>query len=221
MSFVHPDRELGLRLVDGRNRFAVLPLPGRPTEQKGTTMRKRLALAIVALAATALALFGPGLAGAETTTTPKTDKIEIKIVKGNLKFVGPKTVSRGDFLEIVNTTNPKQVGPHTFSLVTKGSLPKSHSAQENCFTPNHICMAIAKWQGSNGKSPPTKNPAKAGPEGWSTMGNLNKKGDSWFTGEKPGTSFSQVVSASSGTTLYFMCAIHPFMQGSIKVEPAN
>jgi hypothetical protein len=43
-------------------------------------------------------------------------------------------------------------------------------------------------------------------------------GDSWFTGEKKrGTSIEQPVSATAGTTLYFMCAIHPFMQGSIEV----
>lgn len=184
-------------------------------------MKKHLAIAVAALAATAVALFGSSLAGAEGTTSPKTDKIEIKIVNGNLKFVGPKTVSRGDLLEIVNKTNPKSVGPHTFSLVTKGSLPpKTKATEEDCFAPKHICQAIAAWHGvPSGKGPPKINPVKVGAEGWSTMGSLKKKGDSWFTGNKPGTSFSQVVSASSGATLYFMCAVHPWLQGRIKVVP--
>jgi hypothetical protein len=131
-------------------------------------------------------------------------------------------VSRGDLLEIVNKTNPKQVGPHTFSLVKKESQPpNTRAAEESCFTPKHICLAIAHWHGANGKSPPTKNPSEAGAKGWSTMGTLNKKGDSWFTGNKLNASFSQVVSASAGTTLYYMCAIHPFMRGSIKVEPVG
>jgi hypothetical protein len=175
----------------------------------------------VPVAALMLVVLGSGLAGADTTTPEASGAVvHIKIVKGNLKFVAPATVDQGDQLEIVNETNPKQVGPHTFSLVTKGSQPKTPSARKNCFTPNHICMAIAKWQGFNGKTL-SKNPAKAGAEGWSTMGSLTKKGDSWFTGEKPKTSFSQVVSAPAGTTLYFMCAIHPWMQGKIKVLPAG
>jgi hypothetical protein len=103
--------------------------------------------------------------------------------------------------------------------VTKGSLPKTPKARQVCFTPKHICMAIAKWHGVKGNGPVKVNPAEAGLPGWDTMGSVTKKGDSWFTGEKPGTSFAQPVSAAAGTTIYFMCAIHPWMQGSIEVLP--
>ncbi|HEY4565046.1 MAG TPA: hypothetical protein VIJ36_18830, partial [Thermoanaerobaculia bacterium] len=66
----------------------------------------------------------------------------------------------------------------------------------------------------------TINPAKAGPDGWSTAGNATgKKGDSWFSGEKKGGHFSQEVTAVAGTTLYFVCAVHPFMHGQVNVEP--
>ena len=51
---------------------------------------------------------------------------------------------------MLNQTNPKQVGPHTFSLVTKGSIPKTPKARQTCFTPKHICMSIAKWHGVKG-----------------------------------------------------------------------
>ena len=61
------------------------------------------------------------------------------------------------------------------------------------------------------------NPVEVGLEGWDTLGSLTKKGDSWFTGEKPKTSIVQQVSAAAGTTIYFMCAIHPWMHGSIEV----
>jgi hypothetical protein len=164
------------------------------------------------------------LAGAaETPTTTPTgvkDVITMSLVKGKLKFVAPETVTVGDQLEIVNKTNPKQVGPHTFSLVTKGSIPKTRKAMGTCFTPKKICFAIAQWHGFNPKTEKiTKNPVKAGPAGWSTMGTATgAKGDSWFTGEtKSGTHISQEVTAAAGTTLYFMCAIHPFMHGQIKV----
>jgi hypothetical protein len=176
----------------------------------------------VPVAAAILVALGPGFAGAETTPTGVTDVVHIKEVKGGLRFVAPATVHQGDNLEIVNETNPRRVGPHTFSLVTKGSRPETPKARQLCFTPHHICKAIASWHGVKGEGPPTKNPATAGAEGWSTMGNLNKKGDSWFTGTKPKASFVQVVSADTSTgpkTLYFMCAIHPWMHGKITVLP--
>ncbi len=194
-------------------------------------MRKHLVLLVAAAAVVALAAFGPGFAaGADGPTetvvpaTGTTDVIHIEEVKGSLKFVAPPTVHQGDQLEIVNDTNPHKVGPHTFSLVTKGSQPKTPNARRNCFTPKHICMSIAKWHGFNPKTEKiTVNPAKAGPEGWSTLGSTSKKGDSWFTGEKPGTSISQQVTADPATTptIYFVCAIHPWMQGKVTVLPAG
>jgi hypothetical protein len=175
-----------------------------------------------------LVALGPGFAGAATTTPPtgpgEKDVIQMKIVKGKLKFVGPQTVHAGDELEVANKTNPKQVGPHTFSLVTQGSLPKTPKARQNCFAPKHICRAIAQWHGVKGEGPVTKNPALAGPEGWSTMGTPTKKGDSWFTGNKPNTSFVQkvTVDVSAGPQpIYFLCAIHPEMQGTTTVLPAG
>ena len=163
-------------------------------------MRKHLLVAVAATAAIVFAAFGPGLAGAETAPTGTTDTISIQEVNGTLKFVAPKTVTQGDELEIVNETNPKKVGPHTFSLVTKGSVPKTKAARQKCFTPKHICMAIAHWHGVKGEGPPTINPATAGPEGWSTLGSVSKKGDSWFTGTKPGASYSQQVTADPAMT---------------------
>lgn len=190
------------------------PLRSRP--------RRALTLTLP-LAALALALLAPSLAGAVVVPTGTTDTIAIKEVKGALKFVAPKTVTEGDELEIVNETNPKRVGPHTFSLVTKGSQPKTPNARKNCFTPKHICLSIANWHGLNKREEVTINPAKAGPVGWSTMGSVAKKGDSWFTGLKKGNSFTQQVTANETTepkTLYFVCAVHPWMQGNVTVLPA-
>jgi hypothetical protein len=177
----------------------------------------------VPVAAVSMALLGSAVAGAETAPAPVAGgKGVIKMVlKGKkLAFEAPETIEEGAKLEIYNETNPKQVGPHTFSLVTKSSLPKTKQAEKNCFTPKHICFSIAEWQHFNPKTEKIGlNPATAGPAGWSTSGDTSgKKGDSWFTGEtKTGTHITQAVTAKAGTTLYFMCAIHPWMQGSIKV----
>ncbi|MFN8216353.1 MAG: hypothetical protein U0R71_07120 [Solirubrobacterales bacterium] len=174
--------------------------------------------AVLAIAALG-ALLVPALASAAVTPTGKTDTIQIELTKGKLKFVGPTSVTQGDELEIVNKTNPRQVGPHTFSLVKQGVQPKTGPQRKNCFTMGHICMAIAQWHGFNPKTEKISvNPVKAGPAGWSTMGSNTKKGDSWFT-EKAGDSISQEVTAQAGTTLYFMCAVHPWMHGKVKVLP--
>jgi len=179
--------------------------------------RTRLRALVLAVSAAALtvALAAP-VAGA-ATPTGNTQVISMEFAKGKMKFAGASSVTVGDQLEIVNNTNPKQIGPHTFSLVTKGSLPKTPNARKNCFTPKHICLAVAIWHGFNPKTERISKPvAKAGPAGWSTAGNAtSKKGDSWFT-EKKGETFSQEVTAAPGT-LYYFCAVHPFMQGKVNV----
>jgi plastocyanin len=194
---------------------------------KGFLLKKHLLVVVALTAATAFAAFGSSLAGAAETAptvtpTGTTDTIYIQDAKGALKFVAPASVKQGDSLEIVNETDPKKVGPHTFSLVTKGSVPKTASARKNCFTPKHICMSVAKWQGFTKDEKITINPAKAGAPGWSTLGSVTEKGDSWFT-EKKNQTFSQVVSADPATTgtLYFICAVHPWMHGQVKVLPAG
>jgi hypothetical protein len=193
-----------------------------------TTTRAAILFALAA--PLAIAALGPALAtgayGAESPTAGSTasaaNTVFIKDGKGGLRFVAPKTIVAGEDLEVLNQTNPKQVGPHTFSLVTKGSIPKTPKARQICFTPKHICKAIAAWHGVKGNGPVKVNPATAGVEGWDTLGSVTEKGDSWFTGNKPGTSIVQQVTADTSagpTTIYFMCAIHSFMHGKITVLP--
>ncbi len=189
-------------------------------------MKQRLSHAIsvklglaIAIGVTASIALAPSLASGAGELGPA-NTVYIKDGKGGLRFEAPKTIIAGQELEVLNQTNPKQVGPHTFSLVTKGSLPKTPNARQNCFTPKHICMSIAQWHGVKGNGPVKVNPVEVGLEGWDTLGSTSKKGDSWFTGSKPSTSILQKVSAAAGTRIYFMCAIHPWMQGSIEVLPA-
>jgi hypothetical protein len=163
--------------------------------------------------------------GADATApVPPTGKTDTIYMRGSgeagLRFVGPKTVGYGDTLKVVNQTDAKKVGPHTISLVEASLVPKTKKQQKVCFTPNHICMAIAHWHGVKGNGPPSINPVEAGAPGWSTAGNLKAKGDSWFTGQKPKASFEQQVTAEAGTTINYICAIHPWMHGSFKVEAA-
>lgn len=178
----------------------------------------RLSIAL-AIGLTASLVLAPALASGAGGLGPA-NTVYMKAGKGGLRFEAPKTIVAGEELEVLNQTNPKQVGPHTFSLVTKGSLPKTPKARQSCFTPKRICMAIARWHGVKGNGPVKVNPVDAGAEGWDTLGSPTKTGDSWFTGSKPGTSIVQKVTAAADTTIYFLCAIHPWMQGSTQVLPA-
>jgi hypothetical protein len=178
----------------------------------------RIAIAAVAAATTATAAFSTTLASGEPPPPGATvADVFIKPKPNGLpKFVGPATVPNGAYLQVTNQTNGAVVGPHTFSLVTQGVIPKTKPARKNCFVPGHICFRIAAWhQALSG--PVGLNPVEVGAPGWDTAGNLNKKGDSWFTGGKIGNSFAQQVSAPAGTTLNYFCAVHPFMKGSVQV----
>jgi hypothetical protein len=174
-------------------------------------------IGIVTAAAVLVALWAPAFASATAT-------VFIKDGKGGLRFEAPKTIFAGEDLKVQNQTNPHKVGPHTFSLVQKSVIPKTAKERQICFTKGHICKAIATWHGVKGNGPVKVNPVEVGTPGWSTLGSLTEKGDSWFTGEKPGTSIEQRVSADTSagpTTIYFMCAVHPWMHGSIEVLPAG
>jgi plastocyanin len=177
----------------------------------------RALLFAVPVAALALVFAAP-VGAAEVPSTGVTAEIDMVFEKGKVKFVAPQTVTQGDTLKIVNSTDPKKVGPHTFSLVKKGTLPKTGPARKACFSPKHICLSIAEWHKVNLKTGKVGvDPVKAGPAGWSTAGDNAKKGDSWFT-EKKGETFEQQVTAAPGD-LYFICAVHAWMQGKVKVVP--
>lgn len=185
--------------------------------QRIRSTRGRVLILGVLTALLVAALLGSQISASSAKSAKKTSvtTITMKTQGHRLFFDAPKTVQAGSVLRIQTLTT--NVGPHTFSLVDPSAYPKTKPARQKCFTPGHICLAIAKWQGFKPPGTITINPAKAGAAGWDTEGSLAKKGDSWFAGSKKGNSFQQIVSAEAGTTLHFMCAVHPFMQGSIKV----
>jgi hypothetical protein len=182
-----------------------------------------MTLAVATAIACGVAALAPTLAAGAGVTPPPGATVSTVDIKfngggpGGLKFVAPPTVKSGDYLQVLNKTHASQVGPHTFSLVQPGLIPKTKHQRQVCFTKNHICKAIARGLGVKGNGPVTINPSEAGLPGWDTLGSLTTTGDSWFTGFKPNASIVQQISAAPGTTLTFMCAIHTWMHGSIQV----
>ena len=155
--------------------------------------------------------------GLRRTGQRLSSKNGVVVVKGhslNLSY-SSTTVRKGHRLRIVNRTGDV----HTLSLVKPRLVPVSDGQIKNCFHKRHICNSIAfkwhKFDRSTGRL--RANPARAGGPGWNTEGTNHQIGDSVFytPGQNPA---SRRVRAPHGTVLHFICAIHPWMRGTITVK---
>ena len=122
------------------------------------------------------------------------------------------TVRSGGSISIVNLAASD--GPHTFSVVKKSELPKTVAQVNNC----KVCLTIAKEHGANPNSETApKFPFVENGTGSAQPANVDQVGDSAFIPPKQGAKVTLKVTAKPGTTLYFMCAIHPWMQAKLVV----
>ena len=103
--------------------------------------------------------------------------------------------------------------PHTISIVRQADLPKTDKQMGSC----GVCKQIAVTHIKNPHAPPGPtndivhwivDKGKAG---------LDEPGDSIAIEGMKHMSVSIKVTAPAGTTLHFLCAVHPWMQGEIKV----
>jgi hypothetical protein len=171
--------------------------------------------AVVAVGATGVVSVG-GAAGKAADGHKAEKKIKMELQGQNLFFKGPKKIEHGAKLDIINKTNPNQVGPHTFTLVNPKKLPKTRKQVTKCERlKTKFCMNIVQKHKANPQTGQIKKPSlDYGKKGWDKS--FGKKGDSWVAQAK-GESEARKVSAKPGTTLYYFCVVHPFMQGKIKV----
>jgi plastocyanin len=170
----------------------------------------------VALAAVAAMAAIPAFAGPHKGGGHKSAKLVIKgggsvkinkYVKDSVRWVpGTVVISSGGTLTIANRSSDPE--PHTFSIVRKAQLPKPSQIEECA-----VCGEIARAHGVNPEehtnAPPpniTVDPKKDG---------FNEPGDSQFIG--PHQTVKVTITASPGTKLRFICAVHPWMQGVVKV----
>jgi plastocyanin len=174
-------------------------------------MTRRMTVALAATAALGVSALGVGVAGAATAK----NRIEIsggasikpgKSVTDDQHF-SPQNleVKSGATVKLVNKA--KTEDPHTISLVKKSDLPKTAKQAFNCATCNAILGSheIDEQSGTIGKPV-----VDVGQPGYDTPG------DSTVVMPKGKISFK--VTAKKGSTLYYLCAIHPWMQGRIKVK---
>jgi plastocyanin len=95
--------------------------------------------------------------------------------------------------------------PHSITIVTdRRHLPHDFEGA-NC----KACQSADRGHFPNGK-PPVAVLNKGVP-------GLDEEGDSLLMRPKRGASVSATISAPPGTTLYYVCIIHPWMQATIKV----
>jgi plastocyanin len=179
----------------------------------------RLLAATAALAAVTIVGVSGSATAADSGTKAHATVIKMKQDGKDLFFEGPATVAAGSVLKIKNVTDPRKVGPHTFSLVREKDIPTDPKDIKDCGKKLvAICGAIIEWHDVNLETGEIGiNPVEVGKPGWDVEGSLKHEGDSWAS-EKEGQTFKQKVTAKSGTTLHYFCAVHPFMAGEITVE---
>jgi hypothetical protein len=109
--------------------------------------------------------------------------------------------------------NVKNEGPHTFTVVRKKDVPSTAKEVESC----KICNKLGK---AHGADPSTDAPPKfvflENGKGQNTPPNVDQPGDSAGIGFGADP-INLKVTAKKGTTLHFICLIHPWMQAVVKV----
>jgi plastocyanin len=173
-------------------------------------MTRRKTVALVATAALGVSALGVGAASAA-------GKNRIDIAGGTAMKPGESITDDQHFtpqdLEVKSGATVKLVNkaktedPHTISLVKKSDLPKTAKQAFNCAACNTI---IGTHEPNDQTGEPGKPVVDVGQSGY------DQPGDSMFVGPKGKISFK--VTAKKGKTLYYLCAIHPWMQGKIKVK---
>ena len=118
------------------------------------------------------------------------------------------SVKSGDTVTVRDKSTEKQ--PHTLSLVKK--LPKTPAQLMGC----EACGPLMAAHEANMETGEVgKEVVEAGSAGFDTGGDKTTAGDSVYLPPEGKVTFK--VTARKGTTLNFICAVHPWMVATIKV----
>src|SRR4051794_19112073 len=170
-------------------------------------LRTVLAAGLLAGAATIPAAVAGGASSPPVVKTPGGVSIVVnQYVKDAVHFSpGHLTVASGSKVTFKHTTREEE--PHTVTISDAADLPKTVADLDRC-KPCEVARGHLK-NPKNENSSIVHTILNKGPVG------LDEPGDS--VALKPKRSVTMVISAPPGTTLHFVCAIHPWMQGSITV----
>jgi plastocyanin len=138
-----------------------------------------------------------------------------KYIQDGMHFApGTVTVKSGGTITFTFADKMSQ-DPHTLTIVRKSDLPRTVAQVDQCMA----CQMLAAGHLKNPKAAPDQNNPIVH---WTlNKGNpgLDTVGDSVAI-QQPGAhrNVTIKVTAKPGTTLYFLCAVHPWMQGKIIVD---
>jgi plastocyanin len=166
-------------------------------------MRRFLSLTAVVAAIVLATNVVLAVADREVRTTGDERVVPNAMVQATLRFTpGMIKVASGE--EVTWTHDDNTTAPHTVTIVEE--FPEATlDAIFGCGAPGEPCEVALTAHFAGGFNPVVE----AGGPG------LDAPGDSLFFFDD--TSVTATVSAPSGTTLRYLCAIHPWMQGEIVV----
>ena len=180
-----------------RRKFARVAVPG-------------LALVVAtAIAVPAVAQSGDASARVKLTTIGGVSFKANEYIQDNMRFNKDSvTVSTGDRLVI----NDRTKQPHTLSVVRKGQLPRNVRQIDGCFEGGPCGELFVKHGAVNPETgeeqDPTEPLVNAGKAGF------NQPGDSVIIPPRG----KATIRISGAKDMRYLCAIHPWMQGTINVR---
>jgi plastocyanin len=180
------------------------------------SLTSRRLLAAAAVGAVSLGVAGSALAA---PGLPSKAKITIRggesfkpnaFVTDTQRYVpGTTPIRSGGTVTLTNATDD----PHTLSIVKRSELPRTVGQVNNC----GVCGTITQAHGVDPNGPPTEGPPPIPVVDGGAAG-FDQPGDSIFVGPKgSGSTVKFKVTAKAGTTLHYLCIIHPWMQGRLRV----
>jgi hypothetical protein len=103
--------------------------------------------------------------------------------------------------------------PHTVTIADQADLPQTIEQGDACFEPGGLCIETLEAHDPGlDELPPFNFVVNTGGPG------LDARGDSLLFGGPFAQSVEAQVTAPAGSTLYYLCVIHPWMQGRINVR---
>jgi plastocyanin len=181
----------------------------------GGGLRKLLIAAVAALIVAAMA--GPASAAVAPAATVEVRGGDIlqpgQFIKNNFRFVPRNiTVNSGDVVRWVDRDRSADA-PHTVTIARRSDLPQTIAQLDACYAPGGFCIeTIEAHDPGLDEQPPFNFRVNRGGPG------LDRRGDSLLFAGPFDQAIRGRVTAAAGRTLYYLCVIHPWMQGSITVQ---
>ena len=162
-------------------------------------MRKLLTVVVLVALTATVALSASASSGAVFTRGDE-KFVPNAMIQSTLRFSpGKVNASMGQTLSWTHAD--QTTAPHTVTIVDQADVPRSIDEVFAC----PACRAVLDAHFAGGLNPVVNVGAPG----------LDQPGESLLL--FPGESVSAEVSAGAGTTRSYLCAIHPWMQGSITV----